>query len=56
MADENVLLSWYAILKAELNSIQPYLDMFELMKDPRLDPLDVNGQKSSLLQLAQSVS
>lgn len=40
MADETVPLSWYAILNAE----QPYFDMFELMKDPRLEPLDVNGQ------------
>jgi len=43
MANENVPLSWYAILKA--GPIQPYLDMFELMMDPRLEPLDVNGQK-----------
>ena len=39
MADKNV--HWYAIL----NAGQPYFDMFELMKDPRLEPLDVNGQK-----------
>jgi hypothetical protein len=45
MADENVPLSWYAILKAELDNIQPYLDVFELMKDPRLELLEVNGQK-----------
>ena len=45
MADENVPLSWYAILNAE----QPYFDMFELMKDPRLEPLDVNGQKCGKL-------
>jgi hypothetical protein len=43
MADENVPLSWCAILEA--GPIQPYLDMFELMKDPRLEPLDVHGQK-----------
>jgi hypothetical protein len=41
MADRNVPLSWYAILNAE----QPFFDMFELMRDPRLEPLDVNGQK-----------
>jgi hypothetical protein len=41
MTDENVPLSWYAILNAE----QPYFDMFELMTDPRLEPLDVSGQK-----------
>jgi hypothetical protein len=45
MADENAPLSWYAIL----NFNQPYLDMFELMKDPRLEPLDVNGQKCGKL-------
>jgi hypothetical protein len=45
MADEKAPLGWYAILKAELGNIQPYLDMFELMKDPRLQPLDVDGQK-----------
>jgi hypothetical protein len=45
MADENAPLSWYAIL----NCNQPYLDMFELMKDPRLEPLDVNGQKCGKL-------
>ena len=45
MADENVPFSWHAILKAE----QPYLDMFELLKDPRLEPLDVNGQKCGKL-------
>jgi hypothetical protein len=44
MADEKVPLSWYAILKG---NIQPYLDMFELMKDPR--PIDVNGQKCGKL-------
>jgi hypothetical protein len=49
MADENVPLSWYAILKAELNNIQPYLDVFDLMKDSRLEPLDVNGQKCGKL-------
>jgi hypothetical protein len=46
MADEKVPLSWYAILKG---NIQPYLDMFELMKDPRLEPIDVNGQKCGKL-------
>jgi hypothetical protein len=45
VADADVPLSWYAILNSEFNSIQPYLDIFELMKDPRLEPLDVNGQK-----------
>jgi hypothetical protein len=45
MADENVPLSWYAILNGY---IQPYLDMFELM-NPRLEPIDVNGQKCGKL-------
>jgi hypothetical protein len=43
MADKNVPFSWYAILNTD--SIQPYLDMFELMKDPRLERLDVSGQQ-----------
>ena len=38
MADANVPLSWYAILQGTL---QLYFDMFELMTDPRLEPLDV---------------
>ncbi|MFZ3325383.1 MAG: hypothetical protein WA231_05565 [Methylocella sp.] len=38
MAEENVPLSWYAILKG---TMQPYFDMFELMTNPRLEPLDV---------------
>jgi hypothetical protein len=46
MADENVPLSWYAILNG---NIQPYLDEFEFMKDPRLEPLDVNGRKCGKL-------
>jgi hypothetical protein len=41
MADKNVPLSWYAILIAG----EPYFDMFELMKDPRLEPVDINGQR-----------
>ena len=49
MAEENVLLSWYAILNAEHNSLQPYLYEFELLKDPRLEPFDVNGQKCAKL-------
>jgi hypothetical protein len=42
MSHKNVPLSWYAILN---NSILQYLDMFELMKDPRLERLDVSGQQ-----------
>jgi len=42
---EALLGSWYAVLNAELNNMQPYLDMFKLMENPRLEPLDFNGQK-----------
>lgn len=49
MADEKVPLSWYAILKGTL---QPYLDMFELMKDPRLEPLDVILEPNRISSIA----
>jgi hypothetical protein len=42
MADAKVPLSWYAIVN---KSILQYLDVFELMKDPRLERLDVSGQQ-----------
>jgi hypothetical protein len=51
MADKNVPLSWYAILIGQ-GSIQPYLDMFELMKDPRLEPLDVGLEPNRIPNIA----
>jgi len=49
VADKDVAPTWFAILKAEHNHIQPYLDEFELMKDPRLEPLEANGEKYTKL-------
>jgi hypothetical protein len=51
MTDAKVPLSWYAILKGTL---QPYFDMFELMTDPRLEPLDVGLEPSPISGIAHA--
>jgi len=38
-------VSWYAILTAGSGDIRSYLDRFELMTDPQLQPLEVDGKQ-----------
>jgi hypothetical protein len=40
-----VPVSWYAVLTAERGEIKAYLDRFELMTDPQLQPLEQDGKE-----------
>lgn len=45
MADEKTPGNWYAVASTGSDPIQPYLDRFELLTEPRLLPLEQDGQK-----------
>lgn len=45
MADGPIPINWYAVLSTGSHSVQAYLDAFELMRDPQLLPLEIDGQK-----------
>jgi hypothetical protein len=44
MADEKTPVDWFAAVTTAPHSIQPYLDRFELLADPRLLPFEQDGQ------------
>jgi hypothetical protein len=44
MADEKTPVNWFAVVTTAPHSIQPYLDRFELLTDPRLLPFEQDGQ------------
>jgi hypothetical protein len=45
MANEETPINWHAVVTTASHSIQPYLDRFELLTDPRLLPFEQDGQK-----------
>jgi hypothetical protein len=45
MADEKTPFDWYAIVSTGSDPIQPYLDCFELLTDPKLLPFEQDRQK-----------
>jgi hypothetical protein len=45
MADEMIKVNWYAVVTTGSRSIQPYLDAFELMRDPQLLSFEQDGQE-----------
>jgi hypothetical protein len=40
MADEKTPVNWYAVVTTGSDPIQPYLDRFELLTEPKLSPLE----------------
>jgi hypothetical protein len=42
---EKTPVHWYALVSTGSDRIQPYLDRFELLTDPRLLPFEQDGQK-----------
>ncbi len=38
-------INWYAVVTTGSQSIQTYLESFELLRDPQLQPLEQDGQK-----------
>ena len=45
MADQKTPADWYAVVTTAPHSIQPYLDRFELLTEPKLSPFEQGGQK-----------
>jgi hypothetical protein len=45
MADEKTPVDWYAVVSTGSDNIQPYLERFELLTDPRLLPFEQDEQR-----------
>jgi hypothetical protein len=45
MTDEKTPINWYAVVSTGSDPIQPYLDRFELLTEPKLLPFEHDGQK-----------
>jgi hypothetical protein len=45
MADEKTPVDWYAVVSTGSDTIQPYLERFELLTDPKLLPFEQDEQR-----------
>jgi hypothetical protein len=52
MADEQTPVDWYAVVSTGLDPIQPYLESFELLTEPKLLPIEQDGQQLGKLTYA----
>src|ERR1700746_1738511 len=48
-ADEKIPINWYAVVSTGSKPIQPYLDCFELLTEPKSLPIEQDGQKLAKL-------